>query len=295
MKIQAISTNSFKGLFTDKSKENGGNWRMEYSPYCWENYFKSKMEPKKQLDMYSSVLPNNEEIFVRTSNYPIVESSKDILGTESYCRRSDGTMRRTITEMPAMNREESLRVVDKKLEKFLQLKKDIKKELENDIDKAKSDFNSASSNYNGCSNDYERGYWDRFDSKETNKSFMDRHKKQMVNSNDNIIEKFNLYKKLINSIDAIRERKEEGREEIQKIVELRKSGLLIDISKRDVVNPNEALVAAIQNIKANANKLICLPNKLITMEKIIKEFGEKGNSSEIIKFVEGIATGWILR
>ena len=31
MKIQAINTNTnFKGLFTDKSAQNNGNWRMEY-------------------------------------------------------------------------------------------------------------------------------------------------------------------------------------------------------------------------------------------------------------------------
>ena len=52
------------------------------------------------------------------------ETSGDILGTTSYYKTYDGRMRRTIDEMPAMNREDSLKVLDKKLGKFLEQKQD---------------------------------------------------------------------------------------------------------------------------------------------------------------------------
>ena len=37
MKINAINNTNFRGLFTDKSSQNGSNWKMEYSPYAWES------------------------------------------------------------------------------------------------------------------------------------------------------------------------------------------------------------------------------------------------------------------
>ena len=71
MKINAITNTSFKGLFTDRTQENNGNWRMEYRPYSWEN----KMVPKTKIDVFSSVLPTNEEIYIGGGQR---ESSKDI-------------------------------------------------------------------------------------------------------------------------------------------------------------------------------------------------------------------------
>ena len=52
MKIQAINTNTnFKGLFTDKSAQNNGNWRMEYQPYSWESNNTGKMANKERIDI----------------------------------------------------------------------------------------------------------------------------------------------------------------------------------------------------------------------------------------------------
>lgn len=42
-------------------------------------------------------------------------------------------MRRTIDEMPSLNREDSLKVLDKKLGKFLEQKQELRKELENNL------------------------------------------------------------------------------------------------------------------------------------------------------------------
>ena len=73
MRIQAINTNTnFKGLFTNKSNENGGNWKMEYQPYSWEKNADGDigyMANKERVDVYASRLPDNEEIFTRETYY----------------------------------------------------------------------------------------------------------------------------------------------------------------------------------------------------------------------------------
>ena len=120
MKINAINNTNFRGLFTDKSSQNGGNWKMEYSPYAWESpngYNLSKMDTQRDIDIFGTVLPDNEKIY--TENYNR-KSAKDILGTEFYYETYDGRVRKTITEVPAMNREDSLRVYNSKLQKFLE-------------------------------------------------------------------------------------------------------------------------------------------------------------------------------
>ena len=70
------------------------------------------------------------------------------------------------------------------------------------------------------------------------------------------------YIKLMGSIDAVRQTKENGQKEIKQLEELRKSGKLIDISRRDIPNPNEALKQALADIRAAAGKFLCLPHKL---------------------------------
>ena len=92
MKIQAINTNTnFKGLFTDKSAQNNGNWRMEYQPYSWESNNTGKMANKERIDIYANMLPDNEEIYTKNKGY-YAETSGDILGTTSYYKTYDGRM-----------------------------------------------------------------------------------------------------------------------------------------------------------------------------------------------------------
>ena len=58
MKINAINNTNFKGLFTNKSSQNGGNWKMEYSPYAWESrnwYNLSKMDIQRDIDIFGTV------------------------------------------------------------------------------------------------------------------------------------------------------------------------------------------------------------------------------------------------
>ena len=275
MKIQAINTNTnFKGLFTDKSAQNNGNWRMEYQPYSWESNNTGKMANKERIDIYANMLPDNEEIYTKNKGY-YAETSGDILGTTSYYKTYDGRMRRTIDEMPAMNREDSLKVLDKKLGKFLEQKQELRKELEANFDRQTLAIRSSSDNYNIASYELDNTFW----TKKNIKNNMDNAARELKNNADIMYQNSQNYIKLMGSIDAVRQTKENGQKEIKQIEELRKSGKLIDISRRDIPNPNEALKQALADIRAAAGKFLCLPHKLMSMDEILKIVNPRNLSS----------------
>lgn len=286
MKIQAINTNTnFKGLFTDKSAQNNGNWRMEYQPYSWESNNTGKMANKERIDIYANMLPDNEEIYTKNKGY-YAETSGDILGTTSYYKTYDGRMRRTIDEMPSMNREDSLKVLDKKLGKFLEQKQELRKELEANFDRQTLAIRSSSDNYNIASYELDNTFW----TKKNIKNNMDNAARELKNNADIMYQNSQNYIKLMGSIDAVRQTKENGQKEIKQIEELRKSGKLIDISRRDIPNPNEALKQALADIRATAGKFLCLPHKLMSMDEILKIVNPRnlssGYNNEIISHVE---------
>lgn len=286
MKIQAINTNTnFKGLFTDKSAQNNGNWRMEYQPYSWESNNTGKMANKERIDIYANMLPDNEEIYTKNKGY-YAETSGDILGTTSYYKTYDGRMRRTIDEMPSMNREDSLKVLDKKLGKFLEQKQELRKELEANFDRQTLAIRSSSDNYNIASYELDNTFW----TKKNIKNNMDNAARELKNNADIMYQNSQNYIKLMGSIDAVRQTKENGQKEIKQIEELRKSGKLIDISRRDIPNPNEALKQALADIRAAAGKFLCLPHKLMSMDEILKIVNPRNLSSgydnEIMHHIE---------
>lgn len=286
MKIQAINTNTnFKGLFTDKSAQNNGNWRMEYQPYSWESNNTGKMANKERIDIYANMLPDNEEIYTKNKGY-YAETSGDILGTTSYYKTYDGRMRRTIDEMPSMNREDSLKVLDKKLGKFLEQKQELRKELEANFDRQTLAIRSSSDNYNIASYELDNTFW----TKKNIKNNMDNAARELKNNADIMYQNSQNYIKLMGSIDAVRQTKENGQKEIKQIEELKKSGKLIDISRRDIPNPNEALKQALADIRATAGKFLCLPHKLMSMDEILKIVNPRnlssGYNNEIISHVE---------
>lgn len=286
MKIQAINTNTnFKGLFTDKSAQNNGNWRMEYQPYSWESNNTGKMANKERIDIYANMLPDNEEIYTKNKGY-YAETSGDILGTTSYYKTYDGRMRRTIDEMPAMNREDSLKVLDKKLGKFLEQKQELRKELEANFDRQTFAIRSSSDNYNIASYELDNTFW----TKKNIKNNMDNAARELKNNADIMYQNSQNYIKLMGSIDAVRQTKENGQKEIKQIEELRKSGKLIDISRRDIPNPNEALKQALADIRAAAGKFLCLPHKLMSMDEILKIVNPRnlssGYNNEIMHHIE---------
>lgn len=286
MKIQAINTNTnFKGLFTDKSAQNNGNWRMEYQPYSWESNNTGKMANKERIDIYANMLPDNEEIYTKNKGY-YAETSGDILGTTSYYKTYDGRMRRTIDEMPAMNREDSLKVLDKKLGKFLEQKQELRKELEANFDRQTLAIRSSSDNYNIASYELDNTFW----TKKNIKNNMDNAARELKNNADIMYQNSQNYIKLMGSIDAVRQTKENGQKEIKQLEELRKSGKLIDISRRDIPNPNEALKQALADISAAAGKFLCLPHKLMSMEEVLKIVNPRnlssGYNNEIMHHIE---------
>ena len=286
MKIQAINTNTnFKGLFTDKSAQNNGNWRMEYQPYSWESNNTGKMANKERIDIYANMLPDNEEIYTKNKGY-YAETSGDILGTTSYYKTYDGRMRRTIDEMPAMNREDSLKVLDKKLGKFLEQKQELRKELEANFDRQTLAIRSSSDNYNIASYELDNTFW----TKKNIKNNMDNAARELKNNADIMYQNSQNYIKLMGSIDAVRQTKESGQKEIKQLEELRKSGKLIDISRRDIPNPNEALKQALADIRAAAGKFLCLPHKLMSMEEVLKIVNPRnlssGYNNEIMHHIE---------
>ncbi len=286
MKIQAINTNTnFKGLFTDKSAQNNGNWRMEYQPYSWESNNTGKMANKERIDIYANMLPDNEEIYTKNKGY-YAETSGDILGTTSYYKTYDGRMRRTIDEMPSLNREDSLKVLDKKLEKFLEQKQELRKELEANFDRQTLAIRSSSDNYNIASYELDNTFW----TKKNIKNNMDNAARELKNNADIMYQNSQNYIKLMGSIDAVRQTKENGQKEIKQIEELRKSGKLIDISRRDIPNPNEALKQALADIRAAAGKFLCLPHKLMSMDEILKIVNPRnlssGYNNEIMHHIE---------
>lgn len=304
MRIQAINTNtSFKGLFTDKSKENGGEWKMEYQPYSWEKNKDNeigRMANKEYIDIYASKLPDNDEIFTRNTYYR-KESSKDILGTESYYLNYDGTMRTPIDEKPAMNREDSLKVLHKKYDVFTDMKKQEKNRLEGKLDVLKANIKDSSDLYNQAAGRQVEGYeygqalFQRSEGLRmmyNAKQDMDSHKSALKNNSDYLYETAKQYAKLTDSIIGSYENKDKIAKELNQLKELRESGKLIDISSRTAVRPNAPLVAALQNIRAAAEKFICLPHKIMSMGEIIKQVNpraiEGGYNEQIVRYVENI-------
>ncbi len=293
MKIQAINNTNFKGLFTDKTAENGYNWRMEYRPYSWESNNTSKMANKKQIDIFAYDLPDNEEIYI---SYPNAgESSKDILGTESYYVRSDGKMRRTITEMPALNREESLKVKNSKLEEFERIKKIKAANMQNNMEKIYEKLRPSSDEFNKYYEDSSQGYFSRQYSLDNSRYNMKTEFNKTQNCAKDLYSDFQKYITLRNSIDNIKNIQMNNYKEIIKLGELRKAGNLIDISQRDIPNPDRALEEALQNLQSAAQKFVCLPHKLVSMEEILNTLGRAievpQNRNVILNYIKNLIRG----
>lgn len=280
MKIQAINNTNFKGLFTNKSTND--NWRMEYSPYSWENNNTSTMAPKEKLNVYASKLPDNEEIFTPLSSVNNRASSKDIFGTESYFEdATTGKIRKTISEVNAMNREESLGILNKKLDRFLSLKDDEISLIKNNVEYIRKCTDNHEKNFNIFYNDSQEGYFDRTYSLKRSSNEMKQDFDNVRNNTVKLYNNFHNYMNLKNSMDDIKNQKSVNESEIKLLKDLRSKNQLIDISRRDIYDPNKALWEALQDIKKAANKYVCLPHKTISIEEILKSIGQKVKSADI--------------
>lgn len=280
MKINAITNASFRGLFTNKSHENGGNWKMEYSPYSWESNNTSKMANQTELDILGYTLPDNEKMYQMDCTGR--KSCKDIFDTEFYYEYPNGTMRKTITEVPAMNLEESLKVQTEKLKEFAQIKKGrMRNQLEWDIKNSQKYSSKCKDAFVECSKEYDLGYFDRTHTRKGLKSRMAEHF-DTLDTITNILRKNALeYMELSKSKDMIVDKIAENNKKIEILKEARLKDILIDISRRDVYDPNRALWLAMHNAKAIVNKIVALPHKTISVRQILNAIGHNIKEAEI--------------
>lgn len=289
MKINAINNTNFRGLFTDKTAQNGGNWRMEYSPYSWESNNSSKMANKKKIDVYASSLPDNEEIYTKFENGG--ENSKDILGTESYYKHSDGKMRRTITEVPSMNREESLKVQNKKYDAFLDMKKDEFRRLRGNVTDVTEKVDNSITNFRRYADDIPLGFFAAAYDRRQAVNQMSKEFNTVVDSAKNAYTNFLDYDKLRISADNVRSVQKRNAEEIEKLADLRKSGRLIDISRRDIADADKPLIESLtRGFNTIRSKFVCLPHRLISMDEVMRSLGRASevpaNKQLIIDYIK---------
>lgn len=274
MKIQAINNTNFQGKFSNESKKNDGNWRMEYRPYSWEvnEHGDFKMAPQKELDLFAYGLPDNEKIYKQNLAY---ESCKDILGTEFYFADNRRKLvRKTITEMPAMNREESLRVRNEKLNKLLHMKESLRSKVQDNFEILKGDIVTSNNNYAENYRSYNLGYFDRPLKKSEHKNLFEEAQKNITKSALDLYEEAKKYAVLSGSIENIRTVKDSEQKEIALLEQARMNGSLIDISRRDIYDPNKALYDALtNNLKKAEGALIALPHRIISVREILKEIG----------------------
>ena len=269
MRINAINNQrTFKGLFIDRSKENGENWKMEYRPYSWElEDGKPVMQNKKKINYQAPKLPNNEENFFINSNN--VEVSQDIFGTTSYYKcppeRNNGKMRSRIDVGMPMNREESLNVYLKKMEKFNKDKRSmLTHELKSPVDFTpvmiayENEFKDALSRYNN-----DRGIFGGVKTENVS---------NMVNKTKLLYERAKeLYKnamRYINVSETIPQTEKEItqiKKELSLIEQAKKDKNYIDISNRSINNADEPLIKYLDEMVLSGkpvseyNKLIALP------------------------------------
>ena len=282
MQISSINNTNFKGLFTDKTAYNGGEWKMEYQPYSWE----LKKANKEHLDIFASYLPDNEEIYTKRGGF---EKSEDILGTVSYYKHYENGIdvkRSTIDDLPSLNLEESLKVQDEKLDKFLKLKQDKMLEIKSEAAKSTRDLAYVSQEHERYANDIGEliglHSYNKIDRENGVRSNF--HKVEIMVKQ--LREKFTDYTKLAESANAIRKIKEQGLKELAEIEKAKLTDSYIDISRRDIKNPNGPLISALNNIEKAKNKLVALSYRTISMDEILRHLDGNFQADKIIKFVE---------
>ncbi len=299
MKINAINNQqTFKGLFVDHSKENGGNWKMEYRPYSWElEEGKPVMQNKKQINYQAAKLPNNEERFFINSNK--VEVSQDIFGTTSYYKcppeRNNGEMRSRIDVGLPMNREDSLNVYLQKMEKFNQDKRNmLTKELKSPVDFVpvkiayENEFKDALSQYNN-----DRGFFGG--AKTENVSNMIEKTKLLYDRAQELYKNAMKYINVNESIPQTETEISKIKEELSLIEKAKKEHNYIDISNRGWEDADRPLINYLDEIASSGrpvkeyNKLIVLPGCTRWMKDIFNVLHEYAGSSMKINFDAGLS------
>ena len=282
MKVQAINHTNFSGLYTDKSEKSNGYWRKEYSPYSWESSNTSQMAGKEKFDICAFNLPDNEEIY---KNYGRREESRDILGTVSYYRNFYTDQRgKSFIRVPAMNREESLKIHSRKLGKFLEMKAEYKAELEKLLAEEKAALKQKESERNKASQTDSTGFWGWFKNKKAGNTVID-----TSNISGRLSKNTVRYIVLCDSIEEVKNMREKELAEAQLLKQARENNNLIDISRRDIKMPDNPLIEGLKDIKTAIYKIVALPHRTISVKEIIEAIGQRvksGNvTEEALKYV----------
>ena len=282
MKINAITNTNFRGLFTDKTAENDWNWRMEYRPYSWETIKANK----EQIDIYSSKLPTNEEIYIDEPQYKV---SKDILGTKSYIkdtRYGQDILRINIDDMPRMNYEDSLKVLDKKLGKFLEMKQEAMQDLKEPLENYNEHLFNISHEHGEYVSDVRRGLGFHVYDKQDRANGLAQTFDKVTKFAEDLGDNFSKYTQLSESADNVRLQRESIKNELNKILEAKAKNALIDISNFDVESVGRLLEKTLQNIEKAKEKLVVLSDRIITVSEIQKAIGENSKTKNIIEYVQ---------
>ena len=151
----------------------------------------------------------------------------------------------------------------------------------------------SANNYNTYSSDVKKGYFSRIYSLEGSYREMDKEfgNTQMIAKD--AINTFKDYVTLRDSAEDVKDTIDKNKAELSLIDEAKKGGKLVDISKRDIYDPNKALWEAVSaDIKAAAKKYLALPHKTISIETLLKEINPKNifniPPKQIIGYVDNI-------
>lgn len=289
MKIQAINNNIFKGLYTDKSAQNNNNWKVEYQPYSWEVTGMGEYEfgsgVQTDVDILATELPDNEKIYVPSKyanqyyNKPEHgrESCHDILGTEFYYHDFDtNTMQNKIDYKEALNREDSLKVYNQKLGKFLEMKEKALTDLEEIFSMQKKRIIYDCNSFDEYAEDYDKNIFDCERSERHNKCYMVGYKNKIEDETKHLFDNIEKYTKIRKSMNSVKKLILDNENQINILKRARERGNLIDISQRIFVdNPNKPLLDALQNINKAKDKIVALPNQTVFLQDILKTLNIK--------------------
>lgn len=303
MKVQSITKTNFTGLYTNKTAQNGGDWKMEYQPYSWERTKENKFGTgvQEEWDILASTLPDNEKHYIEKTykefdiySYPILErkSCEDILGTEYYYEDiKTKIMRNSLVHKEAMNLEDSLTVLNKKLGIFLNLKKAEIKNTEENFDIEKGAMDTYSGQFDYYYNDYKKGTFSRDNYKSENLKGMYDNKNSLKRNVDDMYNNIKKYIALRDSSNNVAQQRRDIEKELAVIEKARESGKIIDISQRVYTyDPNKKLWEALHNIEAVKDSIVALPHRTISVRNILTELGVNVKSKDIpdkaIKFID---------
>ena len=274
MKIQSINNANFRGKYTYNSMDNG-KWQTEYSPYSWENYNHSTAEPKRYIDILSSELPNNEQLYHADYRYDILqkEVSTDIMGTVTSIHNVENGLINADTVMcPSMSREESIKVYVEKLQKFLDMKLEYKDEAIRNMQSTYNKIRELSLNFDMHSKDFDSGLLMSKNTKQDNKDSMAAVKEKIMEKIGSIQEQQGRIDKLNESIHKVRKQIVSFKVELNNIAKARKNVRIIDISRRDIEDADRPLLNAMKyDFETLINSVVILPHKTISMQKIFAQ------------------------